>query len=255
MMSYETAYRVFENKTVIEIIDEVTDGFPNLNSTKADCGSASFPKIAYCVQYNKSTFNFLSQSDGAVRHLVFLRPQPEPERRFEHDDAGHRAEQLRSVPEHGGAAARRTPGASADRIINKDLQASALIIKDFQRVYAPMTRRGRFSNFNLLKPTDPITNVSNIQVGRDLIQAGTQRPQDRNRPPIGNPTTTTGFAPNGSPPRSISTAHRGPARAARRRMPSYACQPMDASIARQWSLASAVDAQCRVDAWVLLSTA
>ena len=55
-------------------------------------------------------------------------------------------------------------------INNKDLQASALVIKDFQRVYAPMTRRGRFGNFNLLKPTDPITNFSNIQVGRDLIR-------------------------------------------------------------------------------------
>ena len=61
MMSYETAYRVFENKTVIEIIDEVTDGFPNFNLDKSRLGSASFPKMAYCVQYNKSTFNFLSR--------------------------------------------------------------------------------------------------------------------------------------------------------------------------------------------------
>ena len=61
MMSYETAYRVFENKTVIEIIDEVTDGFPSFKLDKSRLGSAAFPKMAYCVQYNELTFNFLSR--------------------------------------------------------------------------------------------------------------------------------------------------------------------------------------------------
>ena len=72
---------------------------------------------------------------------------------------------------HGGTPMRDGhPVHQLTEINNKDLQASALVIKDFQRVYAPMTRRGRFGNFNLLKPTDPITNFSNIQVGRDLIR-------------------------------------------------------------------------------------
>ena len=62
---------------------------------------------------------------------------------------------------HGGARLRDGhPVHQLTEINNRVLQASALVIKDFQRVYAPMTRRGRFSNFNILNPDDPITNFT-----------------------------------------------------------------------------------------------
>ena len=73
MMSYETAYRVFENKTVIEIIDEVTDGFPNLKLDKSRLGSASVSEDGVLCSIQQVDIQFPVQADGAVRHLVFLR--------------------------------------------------------------------------------------------------------------------------------------------------------------------------------------
>ena len=171
MMSYETAYRVFENKTVIEIIDEVTDGFPNLKLDKSRLGSASFPKMAYCVQYNESTFNFLSRLMAQFGIWYFFDHNQNQNEDLSTMMLGTGQSNFDPCQTHGGARLRDGhPVHQLTEINNKDLQASALVIKDFQRVYAPMTRRGRFSNFNLLKPTDPITNFSNIQVGRDLIR-------------------------------------------------------------------------------------
>src|SRR3954454_8036441 len=171
MMSYETAYRVFENKTVIEIIDEVTDGFPNFKLDKSRLGSASFPKMAYCVQYNESTFNFLSRLMAQFGIWYFFDHNQNQNEDLSKMMLGTGQSNFDPCQTHGGARLRDGhPVHQLTEINNKNLQASALIIKDFQRVYAPMTRRGRFGNFNLLEPTKPITNFSNIQVGRDLIR-------------------------------------------------------------------------------------
>jgi len=171
MMSYETAYRVFENKTVIEIIDEVTDGFPSFKLDKSRLGSASFPKMAYCVQYNESTFNFLSRLMAQFGLWYFFDHNQNQNEDVSTMMLGTGQSNFDPCQTHGGTPMRDGhPVHQLTEINNKDLQASALVIKDFQRVYAPMTRRGRFGNFNLLKPTDPITNFSNIQVGRDLIR-------------------------------------------------------------------------------------
>ena len=64
MMSYETAFRVFENKNVIDIITDLTKTkeFPNLQVAFDDSiGRTSFPPMPYCVQYQESTYNFLSR--------------------------------------------------------------------------------------------------------------------------------------------------------------------------------------------------
>jgi uncharacterized protein involved in type VI secretion and phage assembly len=171
MMAYETAYRVFENKTVVDIIDEVTDGFPNFRRDKSRLSSAAFPKMPYCVQYNESTFNFLSRLMAQFGIWYFFDHNQDQLNDVSTMMLGTGQSNFDPCQTHGGTPLRSGhPVHQLTEINNKDLPSSAVVIKDFQRVYAPMTRRGRFSNFNVLKPVEPITNFSNIQVGRDLIR-------------------------------------------------------------------------------------
>jgi uncharacterized protein involved in type VI secretion and phage assembly len=168
MMTYETAYRVFENKNFVNIIQEVTDGFPNFRMD-TDRIQAFMPKMQYCVQYNESTFNFLSRLMARFGIWYFF----DHNRNASADDAtmvlGTGRGQIAKCDVHGPRLDVKHPIHQLVEINNKDLPPSALTIKDFQRVYAPMTRRARFSNFNILNPIDPITNATNIQPDRDLI--------------------------------------------------------------------------------------
>jgi uncharacterized protein involved in type VI secretion and phage assembly len=170
MMAYETAYRVFENKNVVNIIEEVTDGFPNFRKDISRI-QAFMPKMQYCVQYNESTFNFLSRLMAQFGIWYFFAHNENASA----DDVtmmlctgrGQIANDKCVV--HGNPLDVKHPIHRLTEMSNKDLPPSALTIKDFQRVYAPMTRRARFGNFNILKPTEPITNTANIQSERDLI--------------------------------------------------------------------------------------
>ena len=171
MMSYEAAYRVFENKTVIDIIEDVTDGFPNFKIDKSRLSSAGFPRMPYCVQYDESTYNFLSRLMAQFGIWYFFDHNQDQNNDVSTMMLGTGQSNFDPCRTHGGRPLRDGhPVHQLTEINNKDLQASAVVIKDFQRVYAPMIRRGRFGNFNVLKPVDPITNFSNIQVGRDLIR-------------------------------------------------------------------------------------
>lgn len=170
MMAYETAYRVFENKNVEEIIDEVTDGFPNFRLDKSKLTNRFFPKMQYCVQYNESTFNFLSRLMAQFGIWYYF----DHKRDNANDDdvtmmLGAGEVQFDRCQVHSNLPPEDHPIHRLIELNNKDLSPSALIIKDFQRIYAPMTRRARFGNFNILNPIDPITNALNIQPLRDLI--------------------------------------------------------------------------------------
>jgi uncharacterized protein involved in type VI secretion and phage assembly len=168
MMAYETAYRVFENKNAVNIIQEVTDGFPNFRMN-IDRIQAFMPKMQYCVQYNESTFNFLSRLMAQFGIWYYF----DHNRNASADDAtmilGTGRGQIDKCDVHGAPLDPNHPIHRLTEINNKDLAPSALTVKDFQRIYAPMTRRARFGNFNILNPIDPITNATNVQPERDLI--------------------------------------------------------------------------------------
>jgi uncharacterized protein involved in type VI secretion and phage assembly len=178
MMSYETAYRVFENKTVVDIIDEVTNGFPNFVLNKNGLSNTTFPTIPFCVQYNESTFNFLSRMMAQFGIWYFFDHNRDANANISTMMLGAGAAKFDPCKEHGRPLDPAHPIHQLTEINNSELAPSAVTIKDFQRVYAPMIRRARFGNFNILNPVDPITNFANIdsrgngQVGRDLIKPG-----------------------------------------------------------------------------------
>ncbi|MBO0801013.1 MAG: phage late control D family protein, partial [Blastocatellia bacterium] len=66
MLDYEIRYRVFEDKTVLEIIQEVMEGFPKLINFQSYVStgllkSDDYKKIPYCVQFGETSLNFLSR--------------------------------------------------------------------------------------------------------------------------------------------------------------------------------------------------
>jgi uncharacterized protein involved in type VI secretion and phage assembly len=168
MMAYETAYRVFENKNAVQIIHEVTDRFPHFRLNDDRLNNTFFPKMPYCVQFGESTFNFLSRLMAQFGIWYY----------FDHDletedistmILGAGPSNFDKCKVSGRELLADHPIHQLTEITNKDLEPSALTIKNFQRVYAPMTRRARFGNFNILDPADPITNFANVQAARDLI--------------------------------------------------------------------------------------
>ena len=65
MLDYEHVFRVFEDMAVMDIVREVLDGFPNINPSNylipRFAARDQFPKIDYCVQFNESSFAFISR--------------------------------------------------------------------------------------------------------------------------------------------------------------------------------------------------
>ncbi|MEI2432886.1 type VI secretion system tip protein TssI/VgrG [Lysobacter yananisis] len=75
--------RIFQDRTVLEIVEEVFAGYGDLAKCKYDVQAARYPKLPYCVQYNESDFAFVSRllEDAGVHysfehaedeHLMFI---------------------------------------------------------------------------------------------------------------------------------------------------------------------------------------
>src|SRR5262249_46633526 len=144
MMAYESMYRVFENKKVDAIVDAVTDGFPNLKINKDRLKNANFPIIPYCVQYNETTFNFLSRLMAQFGIWYYFDHNETPGANLSTMMLGAGRSEFDKCNVHGRALSPDHPIHQVTEINNKDIQPSALTLKDFQRIYAPTSRRGRF---------------------------------------------------------------------------------------------------------------
>ncbi|MBV9785213.1 MAG: hypothetical protein JO264_15490 [Acidisphaera sp.] len=174
MLDYETCFRVFEQKTVVDIIKEVTDPYPYDFFLKIDytfLQNVVFPTIPYCVQFKESTFNFLSRLMAEYGIWYY----------FDHNaqttniatmvlGTGH--VKFKPVTTSGKEQFDANfPINQLTLLTNKKLDPSALTIQHFQENYNPIVRQSRFGNFNILNPIDPITAKTDIQPQRDLISA------------------------------------------------------------------------------------
>lgn len=65
LLSRDVCFRVFEGKTVYEIIEDakadIAKAFPQLAIDTSAVADIKFPKMEYCVQYGESTLDFLSR--------------------------------------------------------------------------------------------------------------------------------------------------------------------------------------------------
>lgn len=169
MMEYETTYRVFENKTVLQIIHEITDSYPNFKIDDSKIKPVKFPVIPYCVQFDESTYNFLSRIMARFGIWYYFDHNINNELKVSTMVLGRGITEFSKCQTSGPPFSADHPIFRLTELSNKDIEPSALTVTRFQRLYAPSQRRARFGNFNILNPTDPITGFANVQPQRDLV--------------------------------------------------------------------------------------
>lgn len=78
-LEYTCNCRIFQDKTALQIIEEVFAGYADLARYRYDLNPGKLPTLTYCVQYNESDFAFVSRllEDAGLYYS------------FVHDDDGH----------------------------------------------------------------------------------------------------------------------------------------------------------------------
>src|SRR5208337_2776026 len=61
MMDHQVAFRVFERLTVLNVINSVALNFPGLSINQKLLENQTFPQMEYCVQFQETSYNFLSR--------------------------------------------------------------------------------------------------------------------------------------------------------------------------------------------------
>lgn len=71
-LQYATNCRIFQDMSVLEIVEQVFGQYPELARYRYDLSAGKYPKLDYCVQYNESDFTFVSRLlEDAGIHYVF----------------------------------------------------------------------------------------------------------------------------------------------------------------------------------------
>ncbi|MDR1075908.1 MAG: type VI secretion system tip protein VgrG [Xanthomonadaceae bacterium] len=78
-LQYASNCRIFQDLTVLEIVEEVFAGYADIAKYRYDLSVDRYPKLDYCVQYNESDFAFVSRllEDVGIYYV------------FEHELDGH----------------------------------------------------------------------------------------------------------------------------------------------------------------------
>jgi uncharacterized protein involved in type VI secretion and phage assembly len=147
MLDFEIRYRVFEELTVLEIMQEIIDGFPQISSysTYVDdnkIDKSKLPPMLYCVQFGESSFNFLSRLMGLFDIWYYFDHQP--------DNRGNNQKEKMVLGKDPTTFAQ-----SKLHDMNIVYSAPELVeISGFQRSFAPAHKKIWVSNFNPVNPTD-----------------------------------------------------------------------------------------------------
>ncbi len=160
MLDYEQAFRVFEGMTVMDIVKEALGDFTNLNPSSYLSPSFGphdiFPAIDYCVQFNETTFAFVSRllaEFGIWYH--FEHPSGDDPRPLETMVLGRTPLGFKPCDE-------------PDLSIDFD-EADDDKIADFRRGYQIPHRRTRVGDYNTLKPSKPTFEQVSVTSSNDTV--------------------------------------------------------------------------------------
>ncbi len=179
MLDLETAYRVFEDKDVKEIIEQVVNSFPNLavNYDRLNSPGFPFPKMEYCVQFAETSFNFLSRLMAEFGIWYF----------FEHDKNIGVATMALGKGHPKFDPVHLTDGKifPVDKMTITLRAESATTISGWKQTYSPVSRWARRGNFNPLIPTSPFTGAFAVLERNDMIEPTPHRggPKGPRTPP------------------------------------------------------------------------
>lgn len=181
-LTRDICYRVFEEKTVVEILDAIADEakktFPHLliDTSALKSGGQKFPVIDYCVQYGESTYDFMSRlmarfgiwyffghaatgGNFVLNETMFLKPgsdkQPPP--------AGS-SDVVIKPSLHDSILGIPTPGFQDDS--DPDARQLAKVVRHFR----PPERRVAIGAFSYLNPTNPFYKTGTVDPAFDLLK-------------------------------------------------------------------------------------
>jgi uncharacterized protein involved in type VI secretion and phage assembly len=177
MMQYETCFRVFENKTVADILQDFKKREANLMQIDLTrLAKVKYPRMEYCVQFNESSYNFLSRLMRRFGISFY----------FEHDpktmlntmvlcptDAGVSYGDCRiNDPFPNSDGMPKVTDIDVSRIEyvkSEDDKEWLLGIRGFRANYIPTIRRYRGGDFNPLTPMSHYGGFADILPSRDLV--------------------------------------------------------------------------------------
>ncbi|MEO3472980.1 contractile injection system protein, VgrG/Pvc8 family [Roseomonas sp. CAU 1739] len=152
LTAYETRFRVFEERTLEQILREVLAPYPdvelNLNQLREEASEV----IPYCVQFGESTFNFVHRL--LDRFGAFYR--------FEHD-----LNPQREVMVVGGRGAVPPTQTTVVDVATGDPGVG--VVTGFHRSFVVATRAAKVGNFNEINPATPFRGRSDIAPAYDLM--------------------------------------------------------------------------------------
>jgi uncharacterized protein involved in type VI secretion and phage assembly len=183
MMDYETRYRVFEDMTVYEIMEEVMHGFTNIGDIRTYVSDQyfkkdPFPKIPYCVQFGESSFNFLSRLMAQFNIWYFFAhadlndDDPTDSQNNETMVLGNLGGNDDPMPIRDSPDDVATGGIKPCALKDMNVVFTPPEITDiagFQRNFAPANKRAWVSNFNMLQPIIVPRGSEDVDTAYDLI--------------------------------------------------------------------------------------
>jgi uncharacterized protein involved in type VI secretion and phage assembly len=172
VLTRDICYRVFENKTVYEIIDAITveanKTFPELIVDASDLKDHPFPQMEYCVQYEESTFAFLSRLMRRFGIWYYF---------------GHRKDKVSNGGQDNQPKnvlnetmiLKINAGLDTVRFTNVECRQESdpghRDIAKLVRRYRPPERRVALGGFNYISPTNPFYEDNTVAKRDDLLRA------------------------------------------------------------------------------------
>jgi uncharacterized protein involved in type VI secretion and phage assembly len=173
MLEREIKYRIFENRTVLEIMEEVMDPFSQIlnfssyvSTSLLNVRDDPLEKIPYCVQFGESSFNFLSR----------LMAQFDIWYMFDHRAKNDQAANETMVLGRSFAMFQQCANAEMDVVFTGP---DVTEIAGFQRSYAPARKTIWASDFNWLNPLDIPRGFASNDAGYDLLPGMAAYPYER----------------------------------------------------------------------------
>ncbi|HEX9857359.1 MAG TPA: type VI secretion system tip protein TssI/VgrG, partial [Paracoccaceae bacterium] len=152
-LSLRTDNRIFQNKSVIDIIEEVFGAYPDASFEKRL--QKSYPPRDYCVQYGESDLDFVQRLMEHEGIFYF----------FEHDDGAHRM-----ILADGNAVLK--PGPGSDTLPYEPDSRISFRDGDFITAWLPraQVRPGRHAHtdYDFKKPSSDLTSKAENPLGHAL---------------------------------------------------------------------------------------
>jgi uncharacterized protein involved in type VI secretion and phage assembly len=179
VLTRDICYRVFENKTVYEIIDatavEANKTFPELIIDTSELKDHPFPRMEYCVQYGESTFAFISRlmRRFGIWYYFGHRKNKSSNGRQENEPKNVLNETMILKVNTRLEAVRFT-----DVECRQENDPGHRDIAKLVRRYRPPERRVALGGFNYISPTNPFYKDDTVAERDDLLRAECPSPAD-----------------------------------------------------------------------------